>query len=58
MKAFILSLILFLALISLIIGNAVYVHSACDELSKMLSELESCCNSVKIIASYEKEFKV
>ena len=25
---------------------------------KMLSELESCCNSVKIIASYEKEQKV
>lgn len=40
MKAFILSLILFLTLISLIIGNAVYVHSACDELSKMLSELD------------------
>ncbi|MBR5278506.1 MAG: chorismate mutase [Clostridia bacterium] len=25
---------------------------------KMLNELSNCCNSVKIIASYEKEFKV
>lgn len=39
MKAFIFSSILFLVLIAVIITNAIYVHSVCEDLSMILSSI-------------------